>query len=126
MTTINEEVTFMKCPHCGEELVRSTKNPDYLLCYTCKKKYRVPAAPSSNDREVAARRRREAERARERDTAYTQMLDIGADDDERGGHGGLIFLIILLLIIAALVVGYFIFNIDYIAYIKQLLEHIRH
>lgn len=102
----------MKCPHCGEELVRSTKNPDYLLCYTCKKKYKAPSRP------VREPRRPEPE------TAYTQMLDIG-DDDERGGHGGLIFLIIVLLIIAALVVGYFIFNIDYIAYIKNIIEHFR-
>ena len=104
----------MKCPHCGEELVRSSKNPEYLLCYTCKKKYKAPTRPV----EYRAARR-------ERDTAYTQMLDIGADEDERGGHGGLIFLIILLLIIAALVVGYFIFNIDYFSYIKTLIDHFR-
>ena len=106
----------MKCPHCGEELVRSTKNPEYLLCYTCKKKYKAPASsrPPMDERV-----------RQERDTAYTQMLDIGADEDERGGHGGLIFLIILLLIIAALVVGYFIFNIDYVSYVKNIIEHFR-
>ena len=53
------------------------------------------------------------------------MLDIGVDEDERGGHGGLIFLIILLLIIAALVVGYFIFNIDYFSYISKIIEHFK-
>ncbi len=109
----------MKCPHCGEELVRSTKNPDYLLCYTCKKKYKAPA-PSQAPRRPAEDRAR-----RERDTAYTQMLDIGVDEDERGGHGGLIFLIILLLIIAALAVGYFIFNIDYFSYISKIIEHFK-
>ncbi len=117
----------MKCPHCGEELIRSTKNPEYLLCYTCKKKYRVPAAApadhSSYDRRPAQHRERTP--IRNSDTAYTQMLDIGMEDDERGGHGGLIFLIILLLIIAALVVGYFIFNIDYIEYIKQIIAHFK-
>ena len=39
--------------------------------------------------------------------------------------GGLIFLIILLLIIAALVVGYFVFNIDYVEYIKQIIAHFK-
>jgi len=31
----------MKCPTCNEELVRSKKNPEYMLCYNCKKKYKV-------------------------------------------------------------------------------------
>ncbi len=31
----------MKCPICGEELVQSKKDPNYLLCYNCKKKYKV-------------------------------------------------------------------------------------
>ncbi len=31
----------MKCPICGEELVRSKKDPNYLLCYNCKKKFKV-------------------------------------------------------------------------------------
>ena len=53
------------------------------------------------------------------------MLDIGMDDDDDHGHGGLIFLIILLLIIAALVVGYFVFNIDYVAYIKDIIAHFK-
>ena len=118
----------MKCPHCGEELVRSTKNPNYLLCYTCKKKYRVPGAGSSESQSRPSRnaeRERARAQARERDTAYTQMLDIGMDDDDERGHGGLIFLIILLLIIAALVVGYFVFNIDYVEYIKTIITHFK-
>ncbi len=118
----------MKCPHCGEELVRSTKNPEYLLCYTCKKKYKVPAASSSESHSHASRKadkERAKARKRERDTAYTQMLDIGMDDDDDRGHGGLIFLIILLLIIAALVVGYFVFNLDYVEYIKQIIAHFK-
>lgn len=114
----------MKCPHCGEELVRSTKDPDYLLCYTCKKKYRVPGSDSSANHSKPSRRD-DRDAARERDTAYTQMLDIGMDDDDEHGHGGLIFLIILLLIIAALVVGYFVFNIDYVEYIRQIIAHFK-
>ncbi len=115
----------MRCPHCGEELIRSTKNPEYLLCYTCKKKYRVPAAAPAYDDAASRKARKQQAQMRQRDTAYTQMLDIGMDDDDRGGHGGLIFLIILLLIIAALVVGYFIFNIDYVEYVKQIIAHFK-
>ncbi|MBQ4362222.1 MAG: hypothetical protein II787_04805 [Lachnospiraceae bacterium] len=116
----------MKCPHCGEELIRSTKNPEYLLCYTCKKKYRVPGgAPVDNSAARRASRQHQQAQMRQRDTAYTQMLDIGMDEDEERGHGGLIFLIILLLIIAALVVGYFIFNIDYVEYVKQIIAHFK-
>lgn len=32
----------MKCPICGETLKPSKKDSDYLLCYTCKKKFKVP------------------------------------------------------------------------------------
>lgn len=31
----------MKCPNCGEYLKRSMKNPNYGLCYHCKKKFRL-------------------------------------------------------------------------------------
>ena len=33
---------MMKCPTCGGPLKPSKKDPDYLLCYTCKKKFKVP------------------------------------------------------------------------------------
>ena len=29
---------MMKCPTCGGPLKPSQKDPDYLLCYTCKEK----------------------------------------------------------------------------------------
>ena len=32
---------MMKCPTCGGPLKPSKKDPDYLLCYTCKKKFKV-------------------------------------------------------------------------------------
>ena len=83
------------------------------------------AIPARKSIKLRPSRPAEDRARRERDTAYTQMLDIGVDEDERGGHGGLIFLIILLLIIAALVVGYFIFNIDYFSYISKIIEHFK-
>mgnify|MGYP006939732302 CR=1 FL=1 len=33
---------MMKCPTCGGPLKPSKKDPNYLLCYTCKKKFKVP------------------------------------------------------------------------------------
>ncbi len=39
----------MKCPICGETLTPSKKDPDYLLCYTCKKKFKVPAKAKAED-----------------------------------------------------------------------------
>lgn len=32
----------MKCPICGEQLRPGKKDPNYLLCYNCKKKYKAP------------------------------------------------------------------------------------
>ena len=32
----------MKCPICGQELKQGKKDPNYLLCYNCKKKFKVP------------------------------------------------------------------------------------
>ncbi len=29
---------MMKCPTCGGPLKPSKKDPDYLLCYTCREK----------------------------------------------------------------------------------------
>ena len=32
----------MKCPICGQELRPGKKDPNYLLCYNCKKKFKIP------------------------------------------------------------------------------------
>lgn len=32
----------MKCPICGDTLTPSKKNPDYVLCHNCRKKFRLP------------------------------------------------------------------------------------
>lgn len=39
----------MKCPNCGEYLKRSMKNPNYGLCYHCKKKFRL----TNNERQAS-------------------------------------------------------------------------
>ncbi len=32
----------MKCPICGQELRPGKKDPNYLLCYNCKNKFKIP------------------------------------------------------------------------------------
>lgn len=32
----------MKCPICENELIRSKKYPDYALCHSCRKKFKLP------------------------------------------------------------------------------------
>lgn len=32
----------MKCPICGNALKISKKNPEFALCYECRKKFRIP------------------------------------------------------------------------------------
>ena len=41
----------MKCPICGEELKPGKKDPNYLLCYNCKKKFKVPQKKIEKKRE---------------------------------------------------------------------------
>ena len=41
----------MKCPICGQELRPGKKDPNYLLCYNCKKKYKVPQNSTSKQEE---------------------------------------------------------------------------
>ncbi len=42
----------MKCPACGQELKPSKKDPNYLLCFDCKKKYKAPAKKTSTQTKV--------------------------------------------------------------------------
>lgn len=39
----------MKCPICGQELRPGKKDPNYLLCYNCKKKFKAPAAKARQE-----------------------------------------------------------------------------
>ena len=82
----------MKCPICGQELKPGKKDPNYLLCYNCKKKFKVPAQKASgktekkevHEEEIHApkyanippkhvREKREQEMRR----AYDEMLAVG-------------------------------------------------
>ena len=76
----------MKCPICGQELKQGKKDPNYLLCYNCKKKFKVPQKTiEKNDDEdeeeqrysnippKQVRKKREEEMRR----AYDEMLAVG-------------------------------------------------
>lgn len=77
----------MKCPICGQELKPGKKDPNYLLCYNCKKKFKVPQKKTvrreedeeqeeqtySNIPPKNVRKKREAEMRK----AYDEMLAVG-------------------------------------------------
>lgn len=84
----------MKCPICGQQLRPGKKNPDYLLCYNCKKKYKVPQSqePKQPAKTVKTSKTRETEEQRyanippkkvrdkreeEMRRAYDEMLAVG-------------------------------------------------
>ena len=71
----------MKCPICGETLRPGKKDPNYLLCYSCKKKFKAPQKRKSdqggeqrysNIPPKAVREKRE----REMKKAYDDMLAV--------------------------------------------------
>ncbi len=41
----------MKCPICGDTLTPSKKNPDYMLCHSCRKKFRTSRKAYHSTRE---------------------------------------------------------------------------
>ncbi len=74
----------MKCPICGQELRPGKKDPNYLLCYDCKKKFKNPAVKEkkvtveeeqkySNIPPKHVREKRETEMRK----AYDEMLAVG-------------------------------------------------
>ena len=78
----------MKCPICGQELKQGKKDPNYLLCYNCKKKFKVPQKSIERNEEDVddeeeqrysnippknVRKKREEEMRR----AYDEMLAVG-------------------------------------------------
>lgn len=79
----------MKCPICGQQLRPSKKDPNYLLCYDCKKKFKNPATKEqraekrtekkvdeqkySNIPPKHVREKRETEMRK----AYDEMLAVG-------------------------------------------------
>lgn len=70
----------MKCPICGQQLRPGKKDPNYLLCYNCKKKFKTPQAKASEEAEQKysnippkhVRQKREDEMRK----AYDELLSV--------------------------------------------------
>lgn len=70
----------MKCPICGQQLRPGKKDPNYLLCYNCKKKFKTPQAKASEEAEQKysnippkhVRQKREDETRK----AYDELLSV--------------------------------------------------
>ena len=101
----------MKCPICGDTLTPSKKNPDYMLCHSCRKKFRIPekhttapaktapvrtkpSVPDEDDdvefhfryanippKEVREKQEREMRKA------YDELLSIGKEENVKKRHG---------------------------------------
>lgn len=81
----------MKCPICGETLRPGKKDPNYLLCYSCKKKFKAPKKTEakteakeetkkySNIPPKAVREKRE----REMKKAYDEMLAVEGEKKKK-------------------------------------------
>ena len=80
----------MKCPICGEQLRPGKKDPNYLLCYNCRKKFKAPQKKSVQDNEEeekaysnippkAVRDKRE----RKMKQAYDEMLAIDEESTRK-------------------------------------------
>ena len=75
----------MKCPICGQQLRPGKKDPNYLLCYNCKKKFKVPqqnkeAEPEQKYSNIPPKKVRE-KRETEMRKAYDDLLSI--EDDKK-------------------------------------------
>lgn len=128
----------MKCPSCGKELEPSKKNPEYLLCYSCRKKYKVkskaqparsaqaapaakpvrPAKPSSYSNIPPKPVRAQGERRIKQD--YDRMLEAEQpqkrrkkkaelEDYEKYDDGGSIVPLVILGILIVLVAAFIVY-----------------
>lgn len=62
----------MKCPICGDELKPSKKDSRYMLCHSCRKKFKIPEDSKAVEKQTDASPRKAASPAPEEDPA---MLD---------------------------------------------------
>ena len=84
----------MKCPLCKNEMRRSTKHPEYLLCDHCRKRFRDPSydidlqededddeQPALRYANIPSKKVRE-KREEEMKKAYDELLAIGEEERE--------------------------------------------
>ncbi len=106
----------MKCPVCGQTLKPSKKDPNYLLCYNCKKKYRVPQKKREADAQSAGRSDggtrysnippedvRE-KKSRQVKRGYEEMVNAGEEEEESLSRAPIVILGIAIVVVLALIV----------------------
>ena len=91
----------MKCPICGGELKQGKKNPEYLLCYHCRKRFKKPERQEKKYSNIPPK---EVQKKREHEVkkAYEELLAI--EDDSKPSYVPVIILAIAILALAAAVV----------------------
>ncbi len=108
----------MKCPICGQELVQSKRDPNYLLCYNCKKKFRVPQnstdagqsqSTQSSQYERTAQTAETGQTAQQGRVRYADTYDDQYDDDvyeqeEHLSNVPIVVLAIAIVIVLALII----------------------
>ncbi len=99
----------MKCPICGQELVQSKKDPNYLLCYNCKKKFRVPQNSTSAAQTQSSQSQEEAQTVQQSRVRYADTYDDQYDDDvyeqeEHLSNVPIVVLAIAIVIVLALII----------------------
>ncbi|MFV0363857.1 MAG: hypothetical protein ACK5LL_12345 [Suipraeoptans sp.] len=117
----------MKCPTCGEELITSKKNPNYLLCFTCKKKYKIKPKEEIHYSNIPKEHVRKHSEKKVKSN-YQKMLDAeestkatgkrknrkNSKEVDRYDDGGsiipLVILGVLIVIVAALIVYMYFFR----------------
>ena len=115
----------MKCPICGDTLTPSKKNPDYMLCHSCRKKFRITEKHTTAPAKTAPVRTEPAvsevddvvefhfryanippkevrdKREREMKKAYDDMLSV---EKEKVSKAPIIILAIAIIVVAAVIV----------------------
>ena len=82
----------MKCPICGQELRPGKKDPNYLLCYNCKKKFKIPQS--------AHKVQKRAEKPEPEEQKYS---NIPPKEEEKMSKAPIIILAIAIIVVAGLI-----------------------
>ena len=118
----------MKCPICGQELRPGKKDPNYLLCYNCKKKFKIPQSahkvqkraekPEPEEQKYSNIPPKEVREKREQEMrdAYDELLavgdgkledeyydDIDDEEEEKMSKAPIIILAIAIIVVAGLI-----------------------
>ena len=112
----------MKCPICGQELRPGKKDPNYLLCYNCKKKFKIPQSahkvqkraekPEPEEQKYSNIPPKEVREKREQEMrdAYDELLAVGdgrkkkiEEEEEKMSKAPIIILAIAIIVVAGLI-----------------------